>query len=808
MNRMSNSPCMILDIQSVQSPAHGTRGIARYTQCFAEALLGSGRRTAMLLNPELPVPAHLRPALAESGRLYFNTKTRMDRLVAETGGRAVYHILSPFENSTNCEGMLPSVVRKHQLPVVATLYDLIPLSHLDFYLSDPAERNRYASRLHMLEQANLLLSISQSARQDAIDHLSIDPKRVVSIGTGVDPFFDSAPIEGGGRVLRLILDTSRASEGYIMTLLGDDPRKNLHGLLKAYGSLSTEFRARHPLVVAGGYGEASRERHLRNSGIPPGEYSKVIFLHHLSDEELKSLYQHALLFVFPSLYEGFGLPAAEAMACGCPTIVSNTSSLPEVLDWPPGTFNPNDSSAIAETIRKTCENSGYREELRRHGLTASRKHRWEAVVEKAMKAIDDLPPPGKRKIPSRLRLALVGPLPPVQSGIATYNRSMVRELERLCDVDVFVPGEDSFDPAPPFQRARRFPLDSLNRTFPPAAYDLVVYTLGNSRHHLPSLRRFRHLPGVVWLHDVKIYGLYYFLIREDRPEVHPDNAMMEIISKEYPDWPVFPGNRKAGDSLLNWLGKSGPSMNREIVRNAPALILHSQHAEKLVLRENSGQEIRTFRLPLATTLRPESVSDPARPPQWLLNPGGIGDQKAPLEVLDLFVELRGRYPNLKLVYLGGIPEVFRRLLTERAKERGLPNDAVHITGYCSDTEYGEWLAKADLAILWRKFDNGENSASALDCLAAGIPLVTNVASLSEYPPGVLRHLPPDAGPAIFEAQLDQLLRSPDTRRAMQSKALAHVETLGFTNVATRLLELCEAIRDAAQEKIPVPLRKS
>jgi glycosyltransferase involved in cell wall biosynthesis len=145
-------------------------------------------------------------------------------------------------------------------------------------------------------------------------------------------------------------------------------------------------RAGLPLVVAGG---ANPRIFDGNSGIPAEGFHPAGYV---TDEELRALYQHAACFIYPSLYEGFGLPALEAMCCGCPCVVSNTASLPEICGDAALYCNPLDPEDIARQIRALLEQPGRREELRAKGLERARQFTWDRSTEALLHVIESVYP--------------------------------------------------------------------------------------------------------------------------------------------------------------------------------------------------------------------------------------------------------------------------------------------------------------------------------------------------------------------------------------------------------------------------------
>jgi len=267
------------------------------------------------------------------------------------------------------------------------LYDLIPLLNPDSYLGTPDLRQFYMRKIDSLRRAGLLLSISDYARTEAIEALGLAPQRVVAISSAVDEVF--AP--GGATAAHLAALSRRVGivRPFVMCAPGGyEARKNLPGLLAAYALLPAHVRAGHQLVVASRLADAQRrelEGHAARHGVTADE---LVLTGYVSDAELVALYGAATLFVLPSLHEGFGLPALEAMACGAAVIGSNSTSIPEVIGLDEALFDPACPRSIAARMEAVLVDPALRERLRTHGRAQARKFSWDQIAQRALRALE------------------------------------------------------------------------------------------------------------------------------------------------------------------------------------------------------------------------------------------------------------------------------------------------------------------------------------------------------------------------------------------------------------------------------------
>jgi glycosyltransferase involved in cell wall biosynthesis len=178
---------------------------------------------------------------------------------------------------------------------------------------------------------------------------------------------------------------------------GFDHRKNIDRLFEAYAQLDVEVRAQHQLVIASSLEPGRREilnQSMAKHGLTANE---ILLTDYVSDEALMHLYSSCFAYVFPSLHEGFGLPALEAMACGAPVIASNCTSIPEVVGMDEALFDPYDSKSIAEKLLQLHTDENYRERLVAHSKTRPSLFSWEysgriaaaAIIEKNQQLVAD-----------------------------------------------------------------------------------------------------------------------------------------------------------------------------------------------------------------------------------------------------------------------------------------------------------------------------------------------------------------------------------------------------------------------------------
>lgn len=268
---------------------------------------------------------------------------------------------------------LMTLPMRSPLPGVVTIHDLTAL----LYPETHRLKVRW-SLLPFLERslvaARRIVSVSEATARDLRFHFPSVARKIRVIHHGVDPEFLPADPEG----VAAVREELGCSEGYVLYAGTLEPRKNLRPLLDAWEKLRRERPDEiPPLVLVGPYGWHSRNllrrmEQLREIGL--------VALGRVEREKLVRVFQGARVFVYPSLYEGFGLPPAEAMACGVPTVVSDASSLPEVVGEAGIKVEPGDSGGLADAIERILTNPELAADLAGRGLERVRHFRWERAA--------------------------------------------------------------------------------------------------------------------------------------------------------------------------------------------------------------------------------------------------------------------------------------------------------------------------------------------------------------------------------------------------------------------------------------------
>jgi glycosyltransferase involved in cell wall biosynthesis len=292
----------------------------------------------------------------------FRDFRRAIRKLGEDG--YIYH--STYYNSKNLR-----YAKGHGLRTVVTVFDFISEK---FPEPKPRFRRIRNEKITSLALADRVISISHNTKKDLLEYSHINPEKVAVI-----------PLASSFGVFEVNSSAENSRRQFILYVGKRDGYKNFDALLRAFAhgpSVKTQLK-----LIAFGGGEFSKQEVEVISSL--GVLGKVINVQG-TDEDLEDLYREAKLFVYPSLYEGFGLPLLEAMSLGCPVLASNTSSIPEVCGGASLHFNPNNSEELSELIESTLANKPLLDQLSQLGYSRSLEFSWEKTASLTLEVYKDL----------------------------------------------------------------------------------------------------------------------------------------------------------------------------------------------------------------------------------------------------------------------------------------------------------------------------------------------------------------------------------------------------------------------------------
>ena len=531
--RNESLPRGIIDLQCTLGSA-SKHGIGRYTFNLAKELINQAQDLdfKVLLNnlfPEraLQLKKEFSPPLSEEDFLILHLpryRTYFDLFYQHnsTASFLIFELAREYLILANRPDFifLPSLfdwefpvsVRRinHSTFVALVVYDLIPLLFKEIYLRDKAHSEWYFYKLEEIPKADLIFALSECTKKDLVKHLGIPEEKIVVCYGGCEDRFKPEPVdeEKALSILRKY-GITRAFLFYLPSSY--DYRKNIEGLIKAFALLPENLRKNYQLVIGSSLPDEVKARFKSLASKEGLKEEEVIFCGYIPDEELLIFYQTCYLLVYPSLYEGFGLPLLEAMSCGAPAIGSSTSSIPEILVEKEAQFNPASPEEISQKILKAITEPSFRAFLKENSLKQAKRFSWkntakivhEALTEKLKEHLK------KRKeeasnLPSKeLKLALVSPLPPERLKNPSLVKRLYQTLSSSYTLDVVVDQQEAEKDF--FKEARIVKKEYFKSNW--GRYHRILYYLEDT----PSFRFVWELageiPGVLLLKDASFSEL-------------------------------------------------------------------------------------------------------------------------------------------------------------------------------------------------------------------------------------------------------------------------------------------------------------
>lgn len=286
-----------------------------------------------------------------------------------TAGASVFH-------SSNLVRHKPAHCR-----LSATIHDLTSWTHAAQHLPGTLHLDHdFADRV--LKRADALIAVSDNTRRDAIEYLRIDPAKIRRIYSGVpEAYFRLTEQQ-----IATVRSTLALAKPYVLYVGTIEPRKNLDRLLTAWSSLPTGLTAEFELVVAGPYGWGAEDTLARLQSRSPG----LRYLGYVAEEYMPGLTGGAILAAYPSLYEGFGFPVAQAMAAGVPVLTSNTSCLPEVAGDGALFVDPLSSAEISSALNLLLTSPSLRDRLAAAGRRRAAVYTWDRCAAESIQFFEEL----------------------------------------------------------------------------------------------------------------------------------------------------------------------------------------------------------------------------------------------------------------------------------------------------------------------------------------------------------------------------------------------------------------------------------
>jgi glycosyltransferase involved in cell wall biosynthesis len=470
---------------------------------------------------------------------------------------------------------------------------------------------------------------------------------------------------------------------------GDDFRKNNLAAVKALSIINNKSSKKYSLLVTSSFSEGTKSN-LKSVS------KDIHFTGVISEEELLYLLQKSALVMFPTLYEGLGMPILEARETGAKVVCSNLEVFKEISDGTLNYFNPKDYTDIARAINTALKKKGSRG-------TMNKEYTWPEVAKKFLSFASSL----KNKINTpKKRLAVFTPSPSSRSAIGLVTHYSHSELSKLYNVDYFFEdGLYNYKPSR-LNTIKYCQREQNKKTLLEAVlankYDKVIYHLANSEFHVHSILTALKHPGTIILHDTQLKGIFDLMV--NRAIIPPERYV-------------------ASRSIMELSGNDGRSGFIEtLINNQNNIICHSEYAKGALadILDTPKTRITKLNLPVRVpTIYPEKASNKGG---LTVGFGGILSADKGLELLEKVLKIKG--VNATIFGFSGFSESFAK------KYKNKINLKTNLTDY----EFIQTTKSMDLTINYRKHYNGETSISVLEALSCGTPsIVKDMGWYSELP---------------------------------------------------------------------------
>lgn len=272
-------------------------------------------------------------------------------------------------------------------PIVTNTKTVTIIYDLSFILFNEFSNSKNSELLlkqvpKSISKSDKIITISQNSKKEIINQYKVNPAKIEI----VNPAINHAVYRPASKQSIDIVKTKYGIKGQYILYTGTlEPRKNIVGILEGYSALPKNILTSYTLVLAGGKGWLDEEIEEKLKEL---KELNIIRTGYVADEDLPALYSGATVFVYPSFYEGFGMPPLEAMACGAPVITSNNSSLPEVVGEAGIMIDAKDTEALAKSIEKVISSKKLQNEMIKKGIKQAKKFSWEESAKKLHGLID------------------------------------------------------------------------------------------------------------------------------------------------------------------------------------------------------------------------------------------------------------------------------------------------------------------------------------------------------------------------------------------------------------------------------------
>lgn len=794
---------VLVDFLSAQSRNSRNRGIGRSSTALVKAMIQTAGSHEIHISLSDAFPDSVQPIFSEfkellprenlscwnslSSSAYVNPanewRARANEIVRESWlssfNADIVHLGNLFEGFWDDA----SVSIGNLVPAEATsilLHDLIPYIHRDMYLTNRHLEAWYDGKIAELHKAGILLAVSESSKREAVELLGISERKVVAISSAVESIFK--PTRFTETQLAQLSQRYGLNKPFLMYTGGIDPRKNIDGLITAFSRLPEVVRREHQLAIVCSARDEDiilLKHHAKKHGLREGDLVMTGFV---PEEDLVALYNSCKAFCFPSLHEGFGLPALEAMQCGAPTIGADLSSIPEVIGFKDALFDPRNSDDFTGKLKHVLTDADFRKKLSEHGLLQSSKFSWDVSAKRAWEGFEALHAArceAKRSAVAvsavkRPKLAFVSPLPPERSGIADYSAELLPALGEFYHIDVVV-DQVSVEGSWINANCQIRTVDWFKENA--WQYDRILYHFGNSVFHRHMFELARSFPGVVVLHDFYLSGIIARITMHDHLTGFWERALYDSHGYQ-----AVVDRYKAANSAS--IVHKYPA-NIPVLRDAFGVIVHSQHSKDLAAKFYGADFAGDWGMVPHLRHIPEKLDkgEVRRELGYLDDDfivcsfGAMGQLKLNHKLISAWLKSKlSQSKNSYLIFVGTEPEGEYAIQIKKLINSHRATSQIRITGFAPTDSYRKYLAVADVAVQLRSMSRGETSGTVIDCMANELPAIVNAhGAMAELPRDCVLMMNDEFSEDELIAALESLYGSAASTSSFSAAGRAYVE---------------------------------
>jgi len=745
---------VLMDLLAVQSESSRGRGIGRYSEELSKAILEKISKDVKIVFSSL-YPEH-KEEITKDYLNYIAVNKISEYDVLNGLDKSQYNSLntlllkkqylnykdidilhhhSVFEGLSGKAEIVDNFNSMKSLNNVITLYDFIPLLFKETYLSNEDVKKWYFKKLRLIYEADYLLAISDATKEDTINVLGIPENRVTNISGAIDTekFYKMDLVETKEK--SHILTKYNINSPYIMYTGGIDFRKNIESSIRAYSKIKKKYLQKFQYVIVCKVSDAEKvhfENIIKELKIPS---NKVIMTGFVSDEELNFLYNACELFIFPSIYEGFGLPVLEAMTCGKTVIGSNVSSVPEIIGRKDCMFDPTNIDDISSKINYILDNPDKKIELEKYFLDRSKEFSWDMSANLTIECYKKL---SVKEDTQRVKVAFFSPLPNKKSGISDYSLELLPFLSKYMEIDIYVDNYEVEDDYLKYNFNIYSYTEFENKR---EEYEEIIYQFGNSEFHEYMYDIALKHSGIIVLHDFFLSGLIaYTADKQNNHQLFFDNLKYShgLTGSDYEEKVL------SKDIGIHNIIEDLP-MSKKIMDSAKGVIVHSDYSKKLFKKYYYGYDYDVVKINQLIKQPSCKLISKKNEHKKLLGYkesdilitafGHISETKQYDFILNAFSKGRlFQNKQVHLVFAGAFSnDIYKTKINKIIKKHNL-QDKVKITGFVDNEIYKQYILASDIGINLRINSRGETSRALLMNMAYGLPtVINNYATFAELP---------------------------------------------------------------------------